>query len=706
MRRFSLVWSVPMVALAAACGASQDAPQTPPPAASAPVTPPVASAAPPVVAPHAPAPPLPPGIETASIDARVAPCDDFFKYACGGWIEAHPIPEDQASWGRFRTIDEENQTALRAILERDAKTPPGDEPYSKSVGAMYASCIDEAAVEKDGLKAIDPELKRLHAVHDAKSLAVAVGRLHTIGVHAFFETDVEPDFQDATRAIGAIDQAGLGMPDRDYYFKDDPKSVELQKKYVEHVARIFALIGEKPDAAARDAEAVFAFEKKLAAAHLTRVEHRDPQKTHHKTTREDLLKLAPTFAWDAYFTELGIPKVDLLNVYEPAYLQAIEKIVSSATKESWAQEVEPYLRAHVVMAYAKVLTAKIVDEDFAWTRELTGATKLLPRWKRCERAVDGAMGEALAIPFVKQKLGAEGKAVTSDMIKAIETAMEKDLAGLDWMDDPTRARALEKVHKVANKVGYPDKWRSYDALKVDRTSFAGNSLRATTFEVKRRLAEIGKPVDRTEWLMTPPTVNAYYEPPMNQMVFPAGILQAPFYSREQPQAVSFGGIGMVMGHELTHGFDDHGREFDGDGNLKEWWTPAVSTEFTKRASCVVDQFDGYVAVDDVHINGKLTLGENIADLGGLKLALAASHAHAQQKAGTSPEADRQFFIGFAQAWCESRRPEVSRMYANVDPHSPARYRVDGPLSNMPEFASAFSCREGDAMVRANRCVVW
>jgi putative endopeptidase len=701
MRRKVTLWSIPLVALAAACGAAEPTPVTAPPVAS--VTPSATVAIVPTAA-HAPAPPPPPGIEISSLDTAASPCDDFFQYACGGWIAKNPIPDDQGGWGRFNALAEQNEMALRDILEGDAKSPSKGDPYAKGLGEFYSSCIDEAAVEKAGTKALEPMMRRIAGVSDARGLAGALAHMNLLGSDAFFGVGSEQDFKDATQVIAAMDQGGLGMPDRDYYLKDDDKTVKVRDAYVAHVERVFILLGDKPAVAKTEAQAVFALEKELAGAQITRTEHRDPKNVYHRMNRSDLPKIAPTFAWDAYFKELGANDVKGINVYEPAYIAAIDKHLAAEPKDGWANEIRPYLRWQLERSYAKSLPKAFVDENFAFERELTGAAKILPRWKQCVRAVDNGMGEALAIPFVKVKLGAEGKQITQDMVKGIEASMQADLTTLAWMDDATRQRAIEKVHKLFNKIGYPDKWRNYDALQIEKNSYAGNVLRSNEFETKRQLAKIGKPVDRAEWGMTPPTVNAYYNPSLNEMVFPAGILQPPFYSSSAPQAVNFGGIGMVMGHELTHGFDDEGRQFDGDGNMKDWWTPTVGAEFDKRAACVANQFDGYVAVDDVHLNGKLTLGENLADLGGMKLALKTLHA----KTPATPEADRQFFLGIAQVWCGARRPEVNRVRVRVDPHSPPRWRVNGPLSNTPEFAAAFSCQAGDAMVRSDeqRCTVW
>jgi len=707
MRRILLAGSSLVLALAVACAAEQE----PAPVAPVPTPAPVASTPPPPP-PHDPVPPPPPGVEVASLDTTVTPCDDFYQYACGGWNKANPIPEDQGRWGRFNVLGEQNELALKEILEKDsaagAKAPATRAGgYARAIGDFYASCMDEPAVEKDGLRALQPLLREIDGVSDATSLARVVAHLHLANAEAFFRVGSEQDAKDATTMIAGVDQGGLGMPDRDYYLKDDQRISQIRDAYAAHLGRVFALLGEKPEAAAADAAAVLALEKAMAGAQISRVEHRDPQKVYHKMDRAGVTQTAPGFAWDAYFGELGVAKVAPINLAVPTFFSATFPAPKPPAKgDPGVARYKPYLRWQLVRAYERVLPQRFVDESFSFEKELTGAAKILPRWKRCVRTVDGAMGEALAIPFVEAKLGPEGKQVTQAMVKQIEAAMQSDLDTLAWMDTATRARAVEKVHKLWNKIGYPDQWRNYDAMasKVGRTSYASNVALAARFEMKRKLAQVGKPVDRAEWDMTPPAVNAYYNPSLNEMVFPAGILQAPFYAKAAPTAVNFGGLGMVMGHELTHGFDDEGRQFDADGNLKDWWTPSVSTDFDKRASCVSDQYDGYVAIDDLHVNGKLTLGENLADLGGAKLALAVLHASVPQ----SVETDRQFFFGVSQIWCGSMRPEMQRVRVRTDPHSPPKWRVNGPLSNMPEFAKAFSCRAGDAMVRPDdkRCSVW
>jgi endothelin-converting enzyme/putative endopeptidase len=649
-------------------------------------------------------PPLPAGIDAASIDPSVSPCDDFFQYACGGWVKANPIPADKSRWTAFDKLAEGNLGFLKTILERDMTSPPPDEPYSKAIGDYYSACMDEDAAEKADAKPLQPELKRIDAVSDVNGFARELGRLHKMGVRAFFEATSDQDLDDTTKVILGIDQDGLGLPDRDYYLKSDAMLTAMRDKYQAHVERVFTLLGEAPAAAKKDAEAVLALEKSLADSQISRVDHRDPKNLHHTTDEGAFVKSVPSFNWDLYFHELGLPTPATVNVAVPSTLAFFDKELAGATKDTWAGSIRPYLRFTLARVYSDQLSKRFVDENFAMNKELSGQSENEPRWKRCARLVDRGLGEALAIPFVKEKLGPEGKDKTETMINEVEASMLADLASLPWMDDATRARAAEKVHKLVNKVGYPAEWRKYDALKIDRKSLVDDRMNAVAFETHRDLAKIGKPLDRAEWHMTPPTVNAYYEPQLNEMVFPAGILQSPFFSLNAPQPVNLGAIGVVMGHELTHGFDDQGRKFDAEGNLKEWWSPQIGSEFDKRASCVVDQFNDYVAVDDLHVNGKLTLGENLADLGGLRLALRSLRT----EGNATLEAQRELFMGYSQVWCGATRPERAQVLARVDPHSPSKWRVNGPLSNLPEFATAFQCQAGSPMVRPEekQCTVW
>jgi putative endopeptidase len=649
------------------------------------------------------------GADQGAMDRTTLPCDDFYSFACGSWMKATPIPDDEASWVRsFSVIHEENQKALRAILERDARGDTQGDAYGDKLGDVWASCMDEPTVDKRALDDLAPELLVIEAVRDVKSLIKTIAHMHSIGVGAVFDFDSEVDFKDSSRMIAGVSQSGLGLPERDYYFRDDKRTKDIRSEYVAHVARTFQLLGDTPKLAEAHAKIAMALETSLAGASMTNIELRDPQKVYHRLDLDGLRQLAPDIAWDLYLGAVGFPDIRAINVGQPEFVKKFDQMAKTEPIADW----RTYLRWHLVGGLSPWLSRPFVDEWFHFRQVLNGAKSLQPRWKRCVRFADQWLGEALAQPFVKESLGDDGKAAAKRMVAGIESSMKNDIEALPWMDDVTRTKAEEKLAKVNNKIGYPETWRSYAGLVTDRSSFVGNGRRASELEVRRRLAKVGKPVDKGEWEMTPPTVNAYYEPTMNEMVFPAGILQVPFYGKTQLASLNFGAIGMVVGHELTHGFDDEGRQFDADGNLRDWWSAPVATEFDKRAACVEHQFDAYVVVDDAHIKGKLTLGENIADLGGVKLALSAlERSETGVPASLTVDGftrEQQFFLGFAQSWCANYRPESLRLLVATNPHSPPKFRVNGPLSNLPEFASAFQCKEGSPMVRGpgDRCEIW
>jgi putative endopeptidase len=663
---------------------------------------PVANAAP----PEAPAAPVDTGLDETAIDTTVNPCDDFYQYACGNWLKKTEIPADKSQWGRgFSVIDERNESELHNILEAASKGQV-QTPYADKIGALYATCMDESAIESSAPAELKQQLKRVDLIRDLSSLQKEVAREHLSLGSPMFGFGQQQDFKDATLVIAALDQGGLGMPDRDYYLLTTGKMPELRKAYQGHVEKMMALAGEKPEQAKKDAETVMKIETALAQASMARVDRRDPNKVYHRLDLAGIEKTAPKWNWKLYLKEMGIPEVTQINVASPDFFVALNKQLTATPLAEW----KTYLRWHLVHAAAPALSKPFVDESFAfYGKTLSGTAEIEPRWKRCTHAVDRLMGEALGRAFVEKTFGAEGKDRTQSMVREVEASMSADLDGLKWFDDATRKQAHEKLEAIANKIGYPEKWRNYDTLDIQRDSYFVNTMRADEFEVKRDLAKIGKPVDRSEWDMTPPTVNAYYNPSLNEMVFPAGILQPPFFNRAAVKPVNYGAIGMVMGHELTHGFDDEGRQFDAKGNLRDWWSPPVGKEFDTRAQCVVDQYNGYVAIDDLHLNGKLTLGENIADLGGIKLAHAsyvkARGSATPQKIGKWND-DQLFFLGQAQSWCTKRRPETARMRVTTDPHSPPQFRVNGPMSNLPEFANAFQCKPGDKMVRKTQCTIW
>ncbi len=651
--------------------------------------------------------PVPAGLDAQAMNPAADPCTDFYEFACGGWMASTEIPADRPRWSRgFLTVQERNELILRQLLDGLAA---GEEtlatPSGKKVGDYYGSCMDETALEQN-LPALQAELKKFARLSDPVAVTTAVAGMHRQALPAVFSFSSTQDFKDVTQVIGEVDQGGLGLPDRDYYLLEDAKTQSIRAAYLEYVTTVFRLLGEKDPAAS--AHRVLQLETSLAKAALSLVDRREPQKLYHPTDREGLRKLAPTFRWDLYFTRLGAPAPARLNVTHLPYLTAVDQLIKTTRPEVW----KAYLSFSLVRSVNDALPRAFRDAWFAFeSKALTGAQQDLPRWKKCIAATDLALGEALAQPFIARTFGAEGKQITSEMVTEIEKAFERNLDSLAWMDQPTRELALVKVRKITNKIGYPDAWRNYDALAVERGNFLQNLLRAGAFEQHRLLSKIGKPVDRGEWLMTPPTVNAYYNPPMNEIVFPAGILQPPFFNREAFYPVNFGAMGMVVGHEITHGFDDEGRQFDAEGNLRQWWTQASNQAFNQRAACVEKQYSAQTAIDELKVNGKLTLGENTADLGGIKLAFLAMQAYAERQPAL-PEArfsaPQQFFLGYAQSWCSKYRDEFARVRAVTDPHSPPHLRVNVPLRNFPPFAQAFSCPAGAPMAlpEEQRCAVW
>jgi endothelin-converting enzyme/putative endopeptidase len=699
MRRSLFVLApLTLSAIALSCGGAAAPPAPPPPA---PMVMPADTIT--AVDPNAPT-----AVDKAAMDPTASPCDDFYQYACGGWINATQIPGDEASWYRsFSVIVERNEQILREILEGYAKGENASDPYAKALGDFYGSCMDEPTIEKLGTKPVAPWLKAVDAVTDPITLTKVLGRFQTeLGTGIVFDQSSAQDFDDATKTVSSIWQGGLGMPEKEYYTESSPKMTELRTKYEAHVAAMMQLAGESEAKAKASAKTVMAIETALAKAWMSKEDRREPKKINHRATRADLGKVAPGIAWGPWLESAKSKDIEMFNIAEPEFMKELAVMLKGKVSiADW----KTYLRWHLFSGAANELGQKFVDERFKWRQALTGAATLPPRWKRCVRVIDKGMGEALGRPFVAKTLGASGKDTVVGMVKAIEAAMHGNLETLAWMDDATKKAAFQKLAKIANKIANPDQWRNYDKLEIKRDTFLLNSQRADAFEYARQLAKIGKPIDRTEWQMSPPTVNAYYDAQFNEMVFPAGILQPPFYANDAPRPINFGGIGMVMGHELTHGFDDEGRQFDAEGNLRDWWTPKVNTEFERRAECVEKQFDAYVVLGDAHVNGKLTLGENIADLGGVKLAYRSLAAQPRPR-GNSPRgrfsSEQEFFLGFAQGWCGKLRDEALRNMVATNPHSPPNLRVNGPLSNLPEFAQAFSCKPGSKMIRQDRCEVW
>jgi len=645
------------------------------------------------------------GLDLNAIDRSVDPCSDFYAFACGAWQASHPIPADRPRWGRFDELQERNLDILRAVLEAAAA---GRDAARRQIGDSYASCMDEGAIERLGGAPLEPVFRRIAALSGTDGLPSLLADLHRAGVNTFFRLGAEPDFEDARTVIASVDQGGLGLPDRDYYVRDDPGSAALRQQYLEHVARLAALAGGAPAArAAAEAAAVMRVETALANAALDRVSRRSPAKVHHKMTAAQLQALAPRFEWTAYFARVGAPAIRTLDVREPEFLKAFNDLLVAAPIE----DLRAYLRWHVVHAHAPILASEFVAEHFRfYGAVLQGVAQLPPRWKRCVQAVDEDLGDALGRAFVERAFGARAKADMLALVGRIEAALERDIRGLDWMTDATRQEALAKLHAVAEKIGYPDRWRDDRALEIVRGDAAGNWDRAKAFEFQRQMDRIGKPVDRREWTMTAPTVNAYYSAPQNTINFPAGILQPPFYSASADPAVNYGAAGAVIGHELTHGFDDQGRQFDGSGRLRDWWWPSDARAFEERAACFVDEYAAFQPLEGLALDGRLTFGENAADNGGLRLALLAYLA-SEARGSAAPDLDgftpeQRLFVGYAQIWCENRRPEYERLQARTNPHAPGRFRVNGVVSNLPAFQAAFSCRAGAPMVRPAVCRLW
>ena len=649
----------------------------------------------------------------SSMDPQADPCQDFYRYACGGWLDANRIPPDQARWARsFSTITERNREVVQAILVEAAADPAGGDPAAaperRKIGDFYAACMDEPAIEAAGARPLAPLFAEVAGVDDAESLLRVAGRLHRRGVPVLFDLSPLPDFKNPTVNIAFLSQGGLGMPDRDYYLSEDAKKRELLAGYREHVARMLALAGQPAAEAGADAAKIVAFETELARVSRPRAEMRDLDKLYNRFDRAGLDRLAPQLPWRAYFEAAGYPGVADLSVTVPEFVAALGRLAAAAPPET----LRAYLRWHAVNAAAESLSKAFADADFEfYGKRLAGQQEIQPRWKRCVAATSAALGEAIGKVYVAREFAGASKAVALEMIQDVERAFEANLASLAWMDDRTRGRAVEKARKIANKIGYPDVWRDYGALAIRRGAHFDNVAAGVSFEYDRQMAKIGRPVDRNEWLITPQRVNAYYQPLANEIVFPAGILQPPFFHKDFPAALNYGAMGAVMGHELTHGFDDQGRKTDGDGVLREWWEPEVAAKFETAARCVADQFGGFEVEPGVKVDGKLTLGENIADLGGMKEAFLAYRDWERRHGAPQPLVagltdEQLFFVSWAQTWCTLGTPEFLRQQVTVDPHSPGRFRAVAAPMNSGEFHRAFRCAAGDRMVAEPTCTVW
>ena len=644
-----------------------------------------------------------PGFDIAALNRGVDPCANFYQYACGGWMAANPMPGDVARWGRFDALQDRNRTLLQGVLEAASANRDGRSAIEQKIGDYYAACLDER-IQVRGMDTLQRDLNRIAVVASKAELLDTMVFMYRVGAWPFFSFSSEQDARDSSQMIAVVDQGGLSLPDRDYYLKTDAVSVDLREKYRAHVEKMFELL--RSEGARQKAGAVLAIETALAEGSLDRVSRRDPEKVYHKLSVDELKALGPAFDWVGFFGSLGAPEIRSLNVAVPEFVTAFSTVLEGRTLD----DLKSYIIWTLVNNTSQFLSAAIQAEHFDFfEKTLRGAKEMRPRWKQCVDLTDRQLPDALGKTFLERTLGPAGVARMQQMVAAIEGAMERDIRALDWMTAETKERAIEKLHKIANKVGNQEKWQEYASVRIARDDAYGNASRASQYEVARQLAKIGQPVDKTEWHMSQPTVNAYYDSQNNDINFPAGILQPPFYDNGMDDAVNYGAIGAVIGHELTHGFDDSGRQFDGDGNLRDWWTEADAKAFEQRADCLVNQYAGYSPLEGVNLNGRLTLGENTADNGGLRIAYMAltdTLAGKEKPAidGFTPE--QRFFLGWAQVWCQNITVENLRLRAQTDSHSPGEFRVNGVVSNMVEFQRAFACRANQPMVRGPACRVW
>jgi putative endopeptidase len=651
-----------------------------------------------------------PGLDKQLIDASADPCVDFSGYACGNFSKLYPIPSDRSGFGPGAMVAEYNQTVLHTMLEKAAAGGAERSANEQKIGDYYASCMDQDVIDRKGLAPLQGELDRIAALQSKDELTPLLAHYQLIGVNAFLNFGEQQDLKDARKQIAAVDQGGLGLPERDYYFRSGDAAEKTRNEYVQHIANVLKLMGEPESQAASDATAIMQLETALAKVSMDITSRRNPKNIYHLISVTELASLTPELAWTEFFKDTDTPPVTEINVANPDFFKGLNALLASTS----LPVIKTYLRWQLIDSTpSEVLPKAFDDEHFDfYGHKLRGQPEQRARWKRCVQATDGALGEALGQVYVAQEFPPSSKQATLQMVHDIETAMDQDIDTLDWMNPATKVRAKEKLHAVADKIGYPDRWRDYSKLNIVRGDAYGNAIRATEFENRRELAKIGKPVDRGEFGMSPPTVNAYYSSSMNDINFPAGILQPPFYDPQATDAENYGHIGAIVGHELTHGFDDHGRQFDGNGNLADWWTGDDARKFEEKTDCEVKEYSSFTAVDDAKVNGKLTLGENTADNGGLRLAYIAFLEDAKRKNidlnqkqdGYTPL--QQFFLGYGQNWCGATRPEQLRTQVQTDPHSPRQFRLDGVVQNMPEFGQAFGCKVGQPMMPANYCRVW
>jgi endothelin-converting enzyme/putative endopeptidase len=650
------------------------------------------------------------GLDISLLDPKAGPCDNFYQYACGGWLQQNPIPADRSRYGRDSELEEQNILVLKAILEKAAAGGADRTPNEQKIGDAYATCMDTAAIDKDGLAPLQIELDAITAVQSKQDLPELVAIFSKNGVQPFFTFRSDQDAVNASEQIAEVDQPRLGLPERGYYLRTDEKSKTLRDQYVKHIANMLGLTGEPVAQAATDAQAILAFETELAKASLSNEQRRDPKAIYHRLPLASFEAQTPAFSMAVFLKNTDAPAIESLNVTSPPYFTRLNQLIASTDLAT----LKTYLRWRLIHGAPVLALPQNLDaESFHfYGQTLSGQPEQQARWKRCVNDVDRSMGEALGQVYVAQRFSPADKERTKLLAADVEAAMGRDIDQLPWMSPATKVQAKQKLHAVANKIGYPDKWRDYSSLTIVRGDALGNAWRARAFAEHRNISKIGQPIDRGEWDMSPPTVNAYYNPQMNDVNFPAGILQPPYFDETMDDAVNYGDAGGVIGHELTHGFDDEGRQFDAQGNLKDWWTAEDAKKFTERADCVVNEYNGFVAVDDLHVNGRLTLGENLADLGGLRIAYLAYMQRAQQNNidllkrtdGFTPV--QRFFLSYAQGWCEGTRPAAMRLGVQTDPHSPEEFRVNGVVVNLPEFQQAFSCTAKQPMVAKTRCSVW
>ncbi|HVN20866.1 MAG TPA: M13 family metallopeptidase [Dongiaceae bacterium] len=656
-------------------------------------------------------------------DKTLDPCDDFYKYSCNKWLSANPIPADQVYWSTGSGLELWNESVLRDTMQAASSNDSGRAPAQQKIGDYWAACMDESGIEAAGLKPLQPELSRIAALKSKKDLTIETAHLHQVFPGAWQPGDNESssplfgftgqqDYDDASMVVAQFDQAGLSLPNRDYYLNSYDKSKEILAKYRVHLQKMFALVGESSTQAAADAGTVIDLETALAQAEMDNVSRRDPKNINNRMSLSQVRALAPSIDWDGYLKAVNAPASDHYNVTSPEFFRAVEKLIAAHPLEHW----QAYLRWQVIHRAAPYLTKSIVDENFDFfSHTLAGAEQQRPRWRRCVAAADRDLGDALGQAYVERTFSPESKARTIEMVHSIEAAVNSDIQGLSWMSPATKEQALTKLRGIEDKIGYPAHWHDYSAVKITRDSYLNNVAQATSFEFERWVAKIGKPVDRAEWTMTPPTINAYYDPQLNTINFPAGILQPPYFDSSKDDAVNYGAIGMVIGHEIIHGFDDEGRKFDEKGNLRDWWTADDTSKYEERGKCISEEYTQEVpdAGTGVKQNGLLTLGEDTADNGGNRLALAALAATLKKQGKTLDDKGedgwtyrQRFFLANAYSWCANVRPQIARLIVTTDPHSLPVFRINNVLSNMPEFSEAFSCKPGQKMVRANACRVW